>query len=182
MPDNLISSPAIIYQLYHRKLGAFGSSTIGNDLYYLKEFVDLGIQDFGEDRIVEMLKADESKNSRRCRELGENWKMVSKRLKYFDIALNKSKGFYDKVEKKDFSKIDDKDVKNFLRLARKISLIKQDIYTLAIFLIKNSPLQKQTIPSEAWKILEHTDMKKLDIGKRVPQPINTQNESSRGEN
>jgi hypothetical protein len=180
MSKNLISSPPSIYQLYLRKLGAFGSSIFGNDLYFLKEFVDLGIQDFGEERVIEMLKNDNSPNSKRCKEIAENWEDVKRDFRIFDIRLTRAKGFYDKIEKKDFSKINDKDVEEFMGYSKRISFIKEDIYTLAVFLIRNSPLQKQTIPSDAWKVLEHSGLKKLESGNKTPQPLNT--ESSGGEN
>ncbi len=179
---NLISSPHLVYQIYLRKWGAFGGSSMGNDIYYLKEFVDLCIQDFGEDNVVEMLKNDNSPNSRNYNRIAENWKSVKIKMKRLDVWLNKAKGYFDKVEKKDYTKINDKDVREFLRYSRRIPLIKPDLYSLAIFLVKNSPLQKQTIPSEAWKVLEHTNLKKLDIGRRIPEAITSPLESSGGGN
>ena len=50
-------------------------------------------------------------------------------------------------------------------------MIKQDIYCLMVFLIKNSQLQRSTIPIGAWKVLEHISLKKIDATKRRPERI-----------
>lgn len=169
--DKLSSSTPIIYQILLRKLGAYGSSSLGNDIYYLKEFVDIFIQDFGEEKVIEMLKNDTSSNSKRCKELAENWKDFKTDWRYFDRALNRAKGYFDKIENKDFSKISEDNVRDFGRYARYVPLIKEDLYTLVVFFIRNSPIQKKTIPLDAWKVLEHSHLKKIDAGRRPPKLI-----------
>ena len=133
MSDMMTRSPPPIFSLYLRKLGAFGTSTMGNDLYYLKEFVDMCIQDFGEEKIVEMLKKDKSLNMKNCRRIGENWEKVKRDLNKFDVHVSRAKGFFDKIEKKDFKKMGDEDTQAFLGYTKKVPLIKIDIYCLFVF-------------------------------------------------
>ena len=159
----LINTP--LSQTYLRLWGYFCSTYFGNDIYRLKEYVDLSINDFGEERVVEMLKKDEGHNSKRCKEIGENWEHVKKKLILFDKRLSQAKVFYDKIEKKEFKKISDKNVRDALKMAKKIPLIKPDIYTLAIFFMKNSSLQRMSIPSEAFKVMERS-YKVVEYGKR----------------
>lgn len=152
----IISISPVLAQLYLRKLAQFGSSYFGNDVYALKEFVDVCMNEVGVEKLIEMLKMDEGENKERNRYLGNNWEKIQLRLNKFDKMVSIAKPLYDKVENKKFTKISEKDVKDAIRASSKISIIKQDVYTLAVFLIKNSTLQRMTVPSDAWKILERT--------------------------
>jgi len=164
----ILNVSPLLMPIYTRKLGIYCSGYLGNDIYYLKEFVDIFINEIGENKVVEMLKNDNSENSKRCNLIGDNWDNFKSKMLKFDILLGKAKGFYDKIENKKFTKVTEKDVKEFMRLVKKIPLIKQDLYTIMIFLIKNTTLQRMSIPPDAFKILEHLGMKKMDLTKPKP--------------
>ena len=156
----------LLSQIFLRKWGMFCSTYLGNDLYYLKEYVDMAINDLGEEKVIEMLKNNDGDNKKRCNEIGNDWDNFRKKLNKFDRLLNKTKGFYDKIEDKKFTKINERDIKEFMRLCMKLPLIKQDLYTLAVFLINNTSLHRMTVPTEAFKILEHKHFRKIDLSKK----------------
>ena len=168
--ESNLFTPAMI-QLLLRKLAAFGSSYLGNDLYYLKEVVDIVWQTFGDEKVIEMLKNDNSPNSKKCRKLAEDWDKLKIRWRKFDKVLNLTKIHWDKIEKKNPLSPAKDDVRAFARYASKIPLIKEDLYTLFDFFMKNSPLSRKTIPSDAWKVLEHSELKKIDATRRSPDVI-----------
>ena len=167
-----IQSINVLNQVYLRKWIYFGSTYLVNDVYYLKEFIDLCINDFGEENVRQMLLTDEGRNKEKLRKIGKNWESYKHYLRRLDKQINLTKGFYDKLGKKDFSK-NDEDMKAFMKCANKLPLIKSDLYALAIFLLEKSPVKNLTIKSDDWKILEHIDLKKLQTGYRKPEILPT---------
>lgn len=166
----MITLNNIYDKLALKKLAMWGSSNLGNDIYYLKEFIDMMINVIGEDKLVKMLQEDKSTNATRTNYLGNNWLKVKKKLKEFDEIVEKSKSAYDLLEDKTMKK-KDKDLSVFNEKAKKIPMIKEDVYTLFIFLISNTSLNIRTIPSEFWKILEYKGSRLgEDKNKTVPKP------------
>jgi len=153
----------ILNQIMVRKWAYFGSTYLGNDLFYLLEFIDLCLEDLGEDNVVEMLKTDNSQNKKRLNQIGENWNKFSRQYAGIKSDVVKSKVYYDKIEKKDFSKIDSADVQIFLRCSKRIQLIQKEIYALAIFLLAHSKIRGQTVKDTDFKVLENTGLKKLEV-------------------
>jgi len=143
-----------LMQVYRRKFGMFGSSSLGNDLYFLKEIMDMAIPEIGEDKLVEELKNDESSNKKRNRDLGENWDKFQIKFKKFGVLLAEVKSTYDLIEKKSFSKITTEQERRFIRASMKIPLLTPEIYTLAVFINWHTPLHRMSIDSESWKIIE----------------------------
>lgn len=154
---NLIQIPDGMDEILMRSLCYFGSTYLSNDLYYLKRFIDMMINIIGREKVIQMLKEDNSENKKRLNEIGNNFEKVEKELIKFDRFLNLAKGFYDNIEDKKFNDIDknEKQITNFMRYAKNIPLIKPDIYSLTIFFWNNSSLKKKTFKSEYWRILEH---------------------------
>ena len=153
----LIQVPEGMDEILMRTLAYFGSSYLGNDLFYLKRFIDIMINIIGKEKVIEMLKEDKSENKIRYNYIGNNFSKIEKQFIELDRLLNLTKGFYDNVEDKKFNDLDkDKTkVSNFMRYAKNVPLIKPDIYSLAIFLWDNSSLKKKTFKSDYWRILEH---------------------------
>jgi hypothetical protein len=144
---------SIFTQLSLRKIAYFISSTLGNDIYYLKEFIDIGLSIIGEEKAIEMLKKGNSAEKL----LGENWNKangVKKQLIKLDKIIEKTKNAYDLLEDKTMKK-NEKDYKIFADRCKKVSLIKPELFTLFVFLINNTTLKNGNIPSDYYKILEH---------------------------
>jgi hypothetical protein len=152
----IYSIAPVLSQVYLRKLGMFCTSSLGNDIYHLKEVVDMLLNEIGEERVVDELKKDESENKKKNKELGDNWEKFKKKFDRMDVLLSDIKATYDLIENKKFSKITKENEREFIRKNKKIALFKQDIYTLFVFLIKATSLQRMTINSESFKVLERS--------------------------
>jgi len=167
----MINLNQVFTQLALRKIALFCSSTNGNDLYFLKEFIDIMINVVGEERLINMLKEDSSEINKN---LGENWIKVKLDLKKFDKIVEKTKASYDLLEDKTMDKKDLK-YKDFSEKARKIPLIKQDIYTLFVFLINNTSISQKSIPPEMFKLLDFPrsraigELDKRRVGDPIPE-------------
>lgn len=158
MTNTNISITPIFGELALRKIAQFGSSYLGNDIYYMKEFIDLMINIVGEDKLIELLKNDDSDNKKRNNEIGKNWNEpfgTKRKLIEFDIIVEKTKASYDILEDKTLNKIKDLKYEDFINKAKKIPAIKPDLYSLFVFLINCSSIQRMTIKPEWYKILEH---------------------------
>lgn len=146
----------VLTQAYLRKIAQWATSSLGNDIYYLKEVVDMLLNEIGEDKVVDMLKQDDSENKKKNNKLGEEWDKFKKSWKRLDILLSEVKPVYDLIENKKFDKINKENEREFIKKSKKISLLRQDVYTLFVFLIKSTNLQRYSIPSDAWKIIERS--------------------------
>lgn len=142
-----------------QKLALYCSSYDGNDIYYLKEAVILMVNLFGEEKLVEMLKKDESANKEVTRKIGENWfkpKGMHKNLQKISEILEKTNKAYSILSDKTLKKID-KDKVNyniFLRQAKFVAKIENDFYALFVFLVQNSSIQQMNISPQFLKVLE----------------------------
>lgn len=160
MEEKLRTISPLINQMSLRNLGIYSSSYLANDIYYLIETINLLLPDIGEDFI-----------SKKYKEQGKDWEKTKKNLDKLNKLVIKVKIHYDAIEDKKFSKIAKKDPERilqrfFIKTASKIALAQRELYDLFVFLVKLSTIQRQQIPSEAFKILEHIGFKKIDLTKK----------------
>jgi len=158
--EKLKSVPPLISQTTLRELGRSCSTKLGNDVYWLLNAVDELIHAYEEQEVKKLWEAS-----------GGNWDKLQKQLRKLHFLTSKTKGYFDMIEDKRFAQLSKEQEKkrDFIRSVAKISLIKYDLYKLLVLLIKNSTIQRQTIPSEAFKILEHAGYRKLTPDQRRPQ-------------
>lgn len=157
----LKSVNSVLSQLVLRNLGLYGSSYLGNDIYFLVEAINILISDVGE----EWLEKEYTK-------LGKEWGKTKEILVEINELATKIKVFYDPILDKRFEKKtkDEGQVQAmfksyFRKTASEMALLQREIYDLFVFLVNNTTLRNATIPNEAWKVLEHRDMRKLDLTK-----------------
>jgi len=159
--EKLKSLSPLTTQMVLRKLGMFSSSYLGNDIYFLMEAINLLISDIGEDYIEKKYK-----------EQGKDWDKIKKNLEELRKKITLTKIFYDPIVNKKFdkkvevNKVQGVLKKFFTKTASKISLMQQELFEIFIFLIKQTTIQRNQIPNEAFKILEHTSFRKIDMTKR----------------
>jgi len=159
--EKLKSLSPLVVQVTLRKLGMFSSSYMGNDIYFLMEAINLLISDIGEDYIEKKYK-----------EQGKDWLVTKKKIEDLNKLIIKVKVFYDPIQNKKFDKKGDVNKvqamfkKFFTKTASKVSLMQRDLFDLFIFLIKQTTIQRNQIPNEAFKIIEHSQFRKIDMTKR----------------
>ena len=174
MAEKIKSTTPLISQMVLRNLGMYSSSYLGNDIYFLIEAINLMVSDVGEEFLKEELKKE-----------NKDWDEIKKKLDILNKQIMKVKIFYDPIQDKKFEKKSvDKEInktqamfkKFFIKTASKISIKQRDLYDLFVFLVKNTTIQRQQIPSEAFKILEHTGFRKIDLSKRpgIPAPSSSE--------
>lgn len=157
--------PPLIAQVSLRRLGVFASSYLANDLYYLDSVVRILVPLYG----VERLRQDFPR-----------YKQIEPKLNELSRHIFEVKLHYDLIEDKKFSHQDKEVVlkRDFLRKASRVPLIAIDLYDLFVFLVLNTQLHRSMIPTEAFKILEHRDLKRLDMTKKTsPQNITSPEEA-----
>jgi len=142
-----------------QKLALYCSSYDGNDVYYLKEAVTLMINLFGEKKLVEMMKKDDSPNKEVIRKIGEDWfkpKGMKRRLQKISEILEKTNKAYSVLEDKTLKKEQREKInyKVFVKQAKEFPKIENDFYALFVFLIQNSSIQQMNISSQYLKVLE----------------------------
>ena len=149
-----------------RTLGLAHSTYLGNDLYFYLRAVQMLISDLDENFIADELKKE-----------GKDWIKIKRELKKNERIILKAKSYYDMIEDKTFSKEkkEEENKSQFLKLASQIKIIDNPIFFMYVFLTEKTNLQSQTIPSEAFKILEHTGFRKLEM---IKKPEKTGGESS----
>jgi len=151
----------LIQQMALRNLGLYCTERLNIDIYYLLETIHLLIPDVGEEFLEE-----------RYKEQGKDWDEIKKNLVKLSKLINKSKVFYDPIEDKSFKKIAKKNPvekvlqKFFIKTSSEIALMQTELYDLFVFLIKNTTLQRNQIPNEAFKVLEHRGFRKIDLTKK----------------
>ena len=166
-----INFPPMMCQILARHMGYCTSSYLGNDLYYLNEDVKL---------MVGYIRA--LRGEKWFLDNIPDWEVKKKHLLVLNRRLQKVKTWYDVIENK---KLDKKDVevkvkKYFFETARKISLIDQDLYDVYGFLLLNTNLKRQIIPSDAFRIIEqagyrtlHLEKKKGEAKKTTPTEVSS---------
>ena len=142
-----------------QKIALYCSSYLGNDIYYLKEAVMLMINLYGEEKLVEMLKKDDSDNKKVVRKIGENWhnpKGMKKKLKKISKILELINKSYSILEDKTIpkEKRDKITYKDFIKQCKEFPKIESDFYALFVFLVQNSSIQNMNISSQYLKVLE----------------------------
>jgi len=159
--EKLKSLSPLVVQVTLRKLGMFSSSYMGNDIYFLMEAINLLISDIGEDYIENEFKKE-----------GKDWFVMKKKIENLNKLIVKVKVFYDPIQNKKFDKKGDVNKvqamfkKFYVKSASKVSLMQRDLFDLFVFLVKQTTIQRNQIPNEAFKILEHTGFRKVDMTKR----------------
>lgn len=162
MEEKLKTISPIISQLILRNLGIYGSSYLGNDLYFLLEAVNILVSDVGESWLKKKYEED-----------GKNWEEVKKKLGTLNKLATKTKIFYDgiidkKFEKMDVGKVQSMFISQFKKNSRKIALLQRELYDLFIFLVKNTTIKNATIPTEAFRIIEHRQVGVRDLTRQRP--------------
>lgn len=149
--------PPHIIQIICWKSGFYCSSYLGNDLYYLIEAIKT---------MEGYIK--ETKGEEWLRKNVKNWDKKQQNLRYLSHKIQEVKVWYDALEDKKFEKkLADKSIRKFFfKSASKIPLLDQELYELFGFFIFHTNLKRSTIPSEAFKILEHTGRRTLYYGKK----------------
>ncbi len=177
---DLVPINQVFSQIALKKLAYFGGSTLGNDIYYMKEFVDMMINIIGEERLVNLLLKDASENKTLNNRIGKDWFIPSgmkRKLVKFDKLVDETKRAYDILDTNDLKKKDTPDYKTFLDNAENISMIKPDLYSLFVFVISCSSIQKMNIRSEDFKVMQQKgyratgELNKRKVGNKVePKP------------
>lgn len=158
---------SIITQIVLRNLGGYASSYLGNDIYFLLEAINLLKSDLGEDNVRKIIESQ-----------GKKWDDVKYNLDKINEISTQIKIFYDPIQNKKFEKKDVNEVKvqkmfkrYFRKTAKELSLMSSDIYDIFIILLNNTSISKKTIPNDAFKIIEHTGMRKMDTTDRKKEEI-----------
>lgn len=143
-----------VKQVILRTLGLSFSTYLGNDLYFLLKAVNIIINDVGEDFVREELKSE-----------GRDWDKIKSQLTSIEKKVLKAKPYYDMLEDKTFHKkeFEQRNRAEFLRHASKIPLVDNPLIWLYAFLVRKTDLRVMTIPSEAFKVLEHSGFRKLNV-------------------
>lgn len=153
-----INFSPLLVQMLTRRLGMFGSTYLGNDVYYLYSSVMLMWEHVGEKYMKQNYPDWDAR--------------LPKRLAKLSKVVHKCKWAWDLLEDKKFKEIDKEigkkeEIRNY---SVKISLLETDLYKLFVFFIKNSNLQRNTIPNDAWKILEHIGKRPFELERKKPMP------------
>ena len=132
------------------------STHLGNDLYFYLRVNQMLINDLGEDFVMIELAKE-----------GRDWEQLKTEMQRVEKLVIKAKAYYDMIEDKTFTK-KDRELRNkteFMRIVSKIPLIDNPILFLFIFLLRRTDLQRRTMPSDAFKILEHSGFRKIELSK-----------------
>ena len=159
--EEIISLPDNVIQLCNRTLGLYASTYLGNDTFYLNRATRLLISFLGEDWM-----------EKNC----PNYKSeTQEKLERLNKKLKEVKTWYDAIEDKTFDKKNaEVNIKrHFLKIASKISSLESPLYNTFMFLNRRTSLHKNSIPTEAFRVLEHRGFKKLELGQR-PESIKTE--------
>lgn len=169
--DKDILFPPRMNQELARKAGYYCTSYLGNDLYFMKEQV---MQMIG---YIEALKGEDYFEAH-----FPDWKKRLKNLQYLSSKLQEVKVWYDRLEDKKFVKKDaDKEIRKFfLKSASKIPLMEMNLYRIYGFLMLNTNIKRQMIPSDAWRVLEQSGYRTLHLGKKKTDQHSTQPVESSG--
>jgi hypothetical protein len=159
------------------KWANFTSSKLGDDVYYLYEFVMIGINMIGEDKIVEYLIQDDSSNKTRINKIGNDWYKSNgfmKKLNRMSNLIRKTKATYDLIRDKTFEKKKEeiKNWKAFVSNASKMALFDLELYAVAVWICQNTTFKNQYLNSEDLKLLETKGSRMEGIGGK-PRPFSS---------
>jgi len=155
-------SPSIT-QLIERKLGAYATSTLGNDVYYLLEAMNILISAVGKNQVKKHWELER-----------KDFDGFLKKMEILNLLTTEVKIHYDPILDKKFDKKPVNEVQSmlksyFIKSASKIAVMQRDIYDIFIFLVEITTIKNKTIPSDAFKILENSGTGKFDMTRR-PMP------------
>jgi hypothetical protein len=165
MSDLIFLSQAITEEI-KRKIAYSSSSYLANDVYFKMVVVDLLINSFGEEKILELIKLEESKI---LKNIADNWYKANGFRKKFNKLLSNSsisKLSQDTLKDKDLKQKDTFEYKRLVKDMKKINCIRPEITNLYIFLINKSSIKNMSIPREYFKVLEHTTYKLIPEDKK----------------
>jgi hypothetical protein len=158
--EEIIALPDNVIQTCNKFLGAYGSTYVGNNTYYLNLATQELIGYLGIDWVKENYK---SYNQELLERLTKKLKLV--------------KATYDAIEDKTFDKKNvEYELKRFyMKTASKVAPLEQPLHNLFWgFLNMRTSLHKFSIPNENWKVLEHRKLGVLSMDRRKPEPITEQ--------
>lgn len=165
--------PPLIQQMVLRSLGAYCSTYMGNDLYYLV-------------RAVYLLKAqlDDDELREDWEKKGYNYEKTMKMIEKIDKKATEVKNFYDAIEDKKFeNKTKELKVKRyFIKTSSKIPPIQQEFYDFFVFLINKCQIKHQTIRNEYFKILEHQNFRNIALRQNNLNPMSMMQPDSQFQN
>ena len=132
----------IIRQQLHRKLGMWASSSLSDDLYFLREAVTIFMSDIGDGPLKEHYK--------------ENYDDVIKKFNRLGVRLEKVKIYHDSIKDKSMEEKDkEAEIKKiYFKALSKIPLMDKLLYDMLMVYIKKSSVQYQKIPNEDFKHFE----------------------------
>jgi len=152
----------LVSQMVLRILGSYCSTQVANDVYYLIKAINMLKSDLGEEYVKKEWESVP----------GRDWIKTKKNLEKLEKKSMEVKSFYDAIEDKKMekSKQEIKIKYYYTKTASKIPMILPEAYDLLIMLIKRTEIQRRSIPSEAFRILENFNRKPLDMGNIKSHP------------
>lgn len=164
----LINIPIIQGHQIIRQLGMYCSTSMGVELYYYFNVYHLLISCLGEEFYKKELE-----------KINKDWEKVKRNLIKLEKKVMAVKTFYDALEDKRFErKNKEKEIKRyFIKVASKIPTISQDLYDVVYIGLINTTLHRQTIPADAFRILEHK-VTRIDLARK---PIQSEIKNDIGE-
>jgi hypothetical protein len=158
-------------QMVLTQLGMYCSTHYGNEIYYLFHAIRLMISDIGEELV---------KKEWNNKKLKRDWNKTKKNLERLEKKVIEVKVWYDAIQDKKLEKQNQEiSIKRYYsQTASKISMIMPEIYDLFILLTKMTSINRRSINSEYFKILEHSGYRTLESGKpkEVKQEEKKENE------
>ncbi len=143
----IIGSTAILLM---RKLAKLASSFLGDDIYHFNQFTHYLFNLIGEEKVKKLLINNDSENKVRLNKIGNDFDKFLRKWKKFDILITNCKGYWDKIETREFKKITDKDLKEYSRYARYIPYFIDDLFSVSIYMISISSIRNMSFPSDAF--------------------------------
>jgi hypothetical protein len=164
MTENIKNLSPNIIQTLLRTLGMACSTYLANDLYYYLKVNQMIINDVGEDFVKNELQKE-----------GRDWDSLKIRIEIISKKVIKAKAYYDMIEDKTFSKKEreERNKSEFLRIVSRISIVDNPILFIFGFLVRKTNLQRMIIPNDAFKILEHSGFRTLELSKKTKMPTSS---------
>jgi hypothetical protein len=145
-----------------RRQGMADSTQFGNDLYYRLDMLNILIAYYGEEFVAQCVEKHGAKFKPPI-----DWKKAKIEIEEISDIIMKIKPVWDLLEEKKLTKIDKetRGKEEFLRLAGKIPLFGNVVTSVLVWVIMETQLQSYKVPSEAYKILEHSGYKTMEAKK-----------------
>lgn len=134
-----------------RKLARFSADFFGSDIYHFNQFSHYLLNLIGEDKIRKLLVNNNSDNKTKLNAIGNDFDKFKRRWRNFDELITKCKGYWDKIETREFKKITDKDLKDYSRYAQEVPYFLDDLFAITIYMISISSIRNMGFPSDAFQ-------------------------------